>query len=273
MQLVVDAKGAGAQPLTTWIDAAQLEQALINMILNARDAIPSQGRITLRACPAVLDADAATALQTSPGDCVRIDVQDDGDGMDEHTLTHMFEPFFTTKQPGSGTGLGMAMVYGFIKQSGGAIDVRSAPGRGTTLSLWLPAAARAGDRPTPAAAPVASGRRGLALLVDDDGQVRHVVRRDLLDLGYAVLEAGDGVEALALLRQTPDIALLVSDVSMPGGVDGYELASTARQQHLARAVVLMSGNADGKRAVAGVPWLAKPFSATQLAAAIEVARS
>lgn len=274
VQLTVDVTGAAPQPLRTWIDAGQFEQALINMILNARDAIPSQGRITLRACAAWLDADAATALQTSPGDCVRVDVHDDGVGMDGHTLAHMFEPFFTTKQPGSGTGLGMAMVYGFIKQSGGAIDVRSAPGRGTTISLWLPAAARAGEgQSTSSSRPAASGQNGLALLVDDDPQVRHVVRRDLLDLGYAVLEAGDGVEALALLRQASDIALLVSDVSMPGGIDGYELASTTRHDHLARAVVLMSGNATGERSVPGVPWLTKPFSAAQLASAIEAARS
>ena len=274
VRLAVEAAGAEAQPLRAWIDAGQLEQALINMILNARDAIAAQGRITLRACSALLDADAATTLQTSPGDFVRIDIQDDGAGMDDHTLAHMFEPFFTTKQSGSGTGLGMAMVYGFIRQSAGAIDVRSEPGRGTTLSLWLPAAARAGDaRTVSVAEPAASGGRGLALLVDDDGDVRRVVRRELLALGYAVLEAGDGVEALALLRQSSDIALLISDVSMPGGVDGYEVAGTARQQHLARAVVLMSGNAAGGRSVPGVPWLTKPFTTAQLESAIEAART
>jgi CheY-like chemotaxis protein len=109
--------------------------------------------------------------------------------------------------------------------------------------------------------------------VDDDGDVRRVVRRELLALGYAVLEAGDGVEALALLRQSSDIALLISDVSMPGGVDGHEVASTARQHHLARAVVLMSGNAAGARSVPGVPWLTKPFTTAQLASAIEAART
>jgi CheY-like chemotaxis protein len=118
-----------------------------------------------------------------------------------------------------------------------------------------------------------AGQCGLALLVDDDAQVRRVVRRDLLDLGYAVLEASDGTAALALLRQTPDIALLVSDVSMPGGVDGCEVARTARQRHLARAVVLMSGNAAADRTVPGVPWLVKPFTAAQLASAIEEALS
>ena len=275
IELAVDIDGDGAKALHAWIDAGQLEQALINMILNARDAIPSHGRVALRACPAALDAQAATMLQASPGDCVRIDVQDDGAGMDDHTLAHMFEPFFTTKEPGSGTGLGMAMVYGFIKQSGGAIDVRSTPGRGTTISLWLPAAARvAGDsQALSAAGPALAGQCGLALLVDDDAQVRRVVRRDLLDLGYAVLEASDGTAALALLRQTPDIALLVSDVSMPGGVDGCEVARTARQRHLARAVVLMSGNAAADRTVPGVPWLVKPFTAAQLASAIEEALS
>jgi len=152
--------------------------------------------------------------------------------------------------------------------------VQSLPGRGTTISLWLPASERADvHRPGPAAASEAPGRRGLALLVDDDSQVRRVVRRVLLDMGYAVLEADSGVEALALLRQTSDIALLLSDVAMPGGVDGREVAATARQLHLAQAVVLMSGNAAGERAVAGVPWLIKPFTPAQLADAIEASRA
>ncbi|MDM0111291.1 PAS-domain containing protein [Variovorax sp. J22R133] len=262
----------GALPLRVWIDAAQFEQALLNMVLNARDAMPKGGLVTLRARPAQLDPDAAAALQTRPGDCVRIDVQDDGCGMDARTVAHMFEPFFTTKQLGSGTGLGLAMVYGFIKQSGGAIDVRSQPGRGTTISLWLPASERSPKPPAAPAAPAAPGRRGLALLVDDETQVRRVVRRTLLDLGYAVIEADSGGAALALLRQTPDIALLLSDVAMPGDVGGRELAATARQLHLARAVVLMSGNASGDHAVDGVPWLIKPFTSVQLSDAIEAAR-
>jgi CheY-like chemotaxis protein len=170
----------------------------------------------------------------------------------------------------------MAMVYGFIKQSGGAIDVRSRPGRGTTVSVWLPAgrkAAAEAEVPGPGAKrAVAAGERGLALLVDDDTQVRRVVRRDLLALGYSVLEADNGAEALSLLERTDGIALLLSDVVMPGGVDGREVARAAREGGRARAVVLMSGFAPGELPVPGVPVLAKPFTPAQLMEAIEATR-
>ncbi|MEP6722685.1 MAG: PAS-domain containing protein [Variovorax sp.] len=272
LELVIDV-GAAATPLWTWIDPGQLEQALLNMILNARDATPPDGRITLRLRPVVLDADAAAALQTAIGEHVRIDVEDNGAGMDAHTLAHMFEPFFTTKQPGRGTGLGMAMVYGFIKQSGGAVDVHSQPGRGTTISLWLPASGGVeAQRAMPAAAPAEASRRGLALLVDDDAQARRVIRRNLLDLGYSVLEADNGVEALQLLTHTDDIALLLSDVVMPGSVDGREVARAARAHRRAQAVVLMSGNPPDDLQVSGVPLLTKPFTTAQLADAIEAGR-
>ena len=272
LELVIDAAGT-ATPPWAWIDPSQLEQALVNMILNARDASRPDGRITLRLRPVVLDAGAAAALQTAIGEHVRIDVEDNGAGMDAHTLAHMFEPFFTTKQPGLGTGLGMAMVYGFIKQSGGAIDVQSQPGRGTTISLWLPASGGVeAERTIPTAAPAEAGWRGLALLVDDDAQVRRVVRRNLLELGYSVLEADNGAEALQLLAHTDNIALLLSDVVMPGSVDGREVAKAARAQRRAQAVVLMSGNAPGDLQVPGVPLLTKPFTTAQLSDAIEAGR-
>lgn len=262
------------EPVHAWIDAGLLEQALLNLVLNARDAVRPGGRIEVSATQEVLDEAAAQALQVAPGPCVRIEVEDDGIGMDAHTLAHIFEPFFTTKQPGSGSGLGMAMVYGFIKQSGGAIDVRSRPGRGTTVSLWLPAGRQAeAEAPGPGAkGAVAAGERGLALLVDDDTQVRRVVRRDLLALGYSVLEADNGAEALRLLERTEGIALLLSDVVMPGGVDGREVARAAREGGRARAVVLMSGFAPGELRVPGVPVLAKPFTPAQLMEAIEATR-
>ncbi len=272
LTLAVDAAPA---PLWTWIDATLLEQALINLVLNARDATGPLGRITLRARAAHLDAAHATPLQMSPGDCVRIEVEDDGAGMDAATVARVFEPFFTTKQPGSGTGLGMSVVYGFIRQSGGAIDLRSAPGQGTTVTLWLPAteppAAEGAGREAGAAAPAV--QQGLALLVDDDAQVRRVIRRSLLELGYAVLEADGGAEALQLLQHTPGIALVLSDVAMPGRIDGVAVAHAARGAVPGPAVVLMSGNApDDIARPAGVPLLTKPFTAEQLARAIEEGR-
>jgi signal transduction histidine kinase/CheY-like chemotaxis protein len=270
LRLEVD---VGDAPLWTWIDATLLEQALVNLVLNARDASGADGRISLRARAAHIDAAVAAPLQLSEGDCVRIEVEDNGSGMDEYTLAHLFEPFFTTKAPGHGTGLGMAVVYGFIKQSGGAIDVRSAPGRGTTVTVWLPAA----EPPAPDAGSGEAGAgahraadRGLALLVDDDAQVRRAIRRSLLELGYVVLEADSGAEALKLLANTPGITLLLSDVVLGGEIGGSAVAQAARTQGQAGAVVLMSGNAPGDLPrLPGIPLLTKPFTSEQLDRAIE----
>ncbi|RCW72655.1 hybrid sensor histidine kinase/response regulator [Pseudorhodoferax soli] len=272
LQLEID---TGSEPLWTWIDPTLLEQALINMVLNARDACESlgpQARIRLRACATRIDAAAAAPLQLSPGDAIRIDVQDNGIGMDAHTLAHLFEPFFTTKRGGRGTGLGMAVVYGFIKQSGGAVDARSAPGEGTTVSVWLPAAQAPAEAPRQErpAARAAPRQRGLALLVDDDAQVRRVVRRNLLELGYVVLEAEHLAEARKLLAATPDIALVLTDLVMAGPLDGVQLARAARDSRCAKAVVIMTGNVpDDWPRDAGSPLLRKPFTTEQLAAAIE----
>jgi signal transduction histidine kinase len=272
--LVLDI-AAGDEPLWTWIDPTLLEQALINMVLNARDACEGDGdhaRISLRACATQLDAAAAAPLQLSPGRAIRIDVQDNGVGMDAHTLAHLFEPFFTTKRSGRGTGLGMAVVYGFIKQSGGAIDVRSTPGQGTTVSIWLPAAQPPAQAPGPqqSVAPATPAQRGLALLVDDDAQVRRVVRRSLLELGYVVLEAENLAEAQKLLTAAPDIALVLTDLVMAGPRDGVTLAQAARSGRYARSVVIMTGNVpDDWPRDAGSPLLRKPFTTEQLAFAIE----
>ena len=259
-----------AQPLWTWVDPSELEAALLNLLINARDATAGNGRVTLHAEEAVLAVDAAGTLQLAAGSYVRIDVTDTGCGIDEATLSRLFEPFFTTKPVGSGTGLGLAMVYGFVHQSGGAIDVRSQPGQGSTFSLWLPAT----DAPGAAAAAApnqarGAAQQGLALLVEDDAAVRQVVRRSLLDLGYAVLEAENGVEARAILASTPGIALLLTDVVMPGGVDGRDLARDARDVHGIPRVLLMSGHAPARAEPGGLPLLRKPFSPAQLATALQ----
>jgi PAS domain S-box-containing protein len=259
-----------AAPLWAMVDAHQLENALLNLILNARDASPDGGLVTLQASAAPLDAGAAAELQVPAGEFVRLDVSDTGSGMDAQTLARVFEPFFTTKKPGQGTGLGMAMVYGFVRQSGGAISLRSQPGQGTTVTLWLPLTQAPGEIENPAAdLPDASpGQRGLALLVEDDAAVRRVVRRTLLALGYVVIEADDGAEALAILPTMPGIQLLLSDVVMPGGVDGRELARRARDEFQVPRVVLMSGYAPGEVQAPGIPLLAKPFTNHQLAAVL-----
>jgi len=272
----------GHTALWAWIDADQLQNALLNLIFNARDATPAPGgRIALHASAQALDGAAATALQVEPGRYVRIEVSDNGSGMDSPTLARMFEPFFTTKRPGLGTGLGLAMVYGFARQSGGATIARSAPGQGTTVSMWLPATDPATDPAPDALAPTdfseltdmtndsTPRERGLALLVDDDAEVRRVVRRSLLELGFAVIEAENGAEAMQMLDQTPGIVLLLSDVVMPGSVDGRTLAAHARTHCAVPRVVLMSGFAPDLIQPTDVPMLAKPFTRMQLAALLD----
>jgi PAS domain S-box-containing protein len=267
LQLDID---AGAAPLWAWTDAHQLQNSLLNLILNARDATQTQGRIGVHASLQELDATRASALQTAPGRYVCIEVSDNGCGMDAQALARVFEPFFTTKRSGLGTGLGMAMVYGFVKQSGGAIGIRSAVGQGTTVSLWLPPCEAGSDLPLPAdlAPDDARGDRGLALLVEDDAQVRKVVRRALLELGFAVIEAETGSEAMQILDRTPGIALLLTDVVMPGSIDGRALAAHAREHRGVPQIVLMSGYAPDQGQPADVPMLAKPFTKGQLAAVL-----
>ena len=242
-------------------------------MLNARDATSAKGRIAVHAAMHILDSAQAVARQLEAGPYVRIDVSDNGSGMDDATQARVFEPFFTTKPNGLGTGLGMAMVYGFVKQSGGAIDIRSKVDQGTTVSMWLPACDVAIPPPGPmdGDSDDARGDQGLALLVDDDPAVRQVVRRQLLDLGYVVIEAESGGEAIQILDQTPGIALLLTDVVMPGGVDGRVLAAHARERCGVQRVLLMSGYAPDLVAAIDPPLLAKPFTRTQLAARIEAA--
>ena len=264
---------SGDAPLWTWIDTHQLQNALLNLVLNARDACPLKGRIAVHGSARSLDGTEAAALQIGAGPYVLIEVSDNGAGMDAATHARAFEPFFTTKPQGQGTGLGLAMVYGFVRQSGGAIDIRSAPGQGTTVSVWLPALdpARAEPGLAGSSQEPARGDLGLALLVDDEPAVRQVVRRQLLDLGYVVIEAESGAEAMQILEQTPGIALLLTDVVMPGDVDGRLLARFAHERCGVQRVLLMSAYAPDPGRPAGQPLLAKPFTRTQLAAQIEAA--
>ena len=263
------ADAAEAAPLWAWVDPMLLEQALINLLLNARDAISAEGLIAMHAQAEQLDEHAASALEVKPGAYVRLQVRDTGGGMDAATLSQLFDPFFTTKRPGRGTGLGMAMVYGFVKQSGGAIDVTSTPGVGTGVSLWLPAS---DSPPEPAEhddITEAPTHTGLAILVDDDVEVRSVVRRQLRELGYVVIEAGSADEAMPLVSKLSDVRLLLSDVVMPGTLDGRDVAARARASGRIASVVLMSAYAPGTVSMRGVPMLTKPFTRAELLAAIE----
>ncbi len=263
------ADATAAAALWAWVDPMLLEQALINLLLNARDAISAEGLIAMHAQAEQLDEHAASALEVKPGAYVRLQVRDSGAGMDAATLSQLFDPFFTTKRPGRGTGLGMAMVYGFVKQSGGAIDVTSTPGEGTGVSLWLPASE---SPPEPAEhddITEAPTHTGLAILVDDDVEVRSVVRRQLRELGYVVIEAGSADEAMPLVSKLSDVRLLLSDVVMPGTLDGRDVAARARASGRIASVVLMSAYAPGAVGMRGVPMLTKPFTRAELLAAIE----
>jgi CheY-like chemotaxis protein len=214
---------------------------------------------------------------TDPGDYVAIDVSDTGTGMDRATLGRVFEPFFTTKEVGKGTGLGLSMVYGFAKQSGGQVQIDSKPGQGTCVSLFLPRFEGAVEAPVEAPAAPGGAVQGseTILVVEDDADVRAYSTEALRELGYDVLEAEDGASALALLEapEASRIALLFSDVVLPGGMTGADLASAARSLHPALKVLFTTGYArdvivHGGRLDAGVALITKPFDFADLAARI-----
>jgi CheY-like chemotaxis protein len=266
---------AARQPeLETLVDPHQLESALLNLALNARDAMPNGGELRIESSLETLEAAAAADLELPPGDYVQIAVHDNGEGMDGATLARVFEPFFTTKKFGMGSGLGLAMVYGFIKQSGGGVRIRSRQARGTTVALVLPvapaAAAGAAAPQRGGEDPVESFAGKLVLLVDDDAEVRKVVRKQLGALGCVVLEAENGQEGADMVENVPAIALVISDVVMPGGLDGRALARFIRRFRPALPVILMSGFAEAGEPPGAEtpPLLAKPFSRAKLAAAL-----
>ncbi|MBI1685929.1 hybrid sensor histidine kinase/response regulator [Caulobacter hibisci] len=254
------------------VDAAQLEAALLNLVVNAVDATPDAGTITVSVrAERLADGQAGEA---PAGDYVCVAVTDTGHGMSPEVLARVFEPFFTTKEVGKGTGLGLAQVYGFVRQCGGAVTIDSQEGRGTTVSLHLPAAEPdAAGAVTPQAAPAAdlSGLR--VLLVEDDASVRAITEGALLEMGCAVVVAEHGPAALALLEvETEPFDVLLSDLVMPGGVSGVELARAVVQRAPDTAVLLTTGYAGDRLAAAleDLPWpvLRKPFRIEQLARAL-----
>lgn len=262
-------------PVWVRVDTHQLRDALLNLAFNARDATDGRGRVSLRCTLANLDVATASALNVTPGAYAQICVQDDGCGMDAATLNRVFEPFFSTKPVGKGSGLGMPMVYGFVQQSAGAIELRSVPGEGTSVAIFLPlhAPSLSGVVAQPEALEGATGEASgsaqrLALLVEDDVSVRQWLRRELLELGYSVIEAFSGDEALPLIENTADIGLLLTDVAMPGEIDGIALARHAKRMTDIPKIVLMSGNVSGRQLPAGFPLLHKPFTRAELLGAL-----
>jgi signal transduction histidine kinase/CheY-like chemotaxis protein len=223
-------------------DPSQLEQVVMNLAVNARDAMPDGGKLLIETTPCDVDEqDAASYSEVTPGPFVRIAVTDTGCGMREETLAHIFEPFFTTKAPGKGTGLGLATVYGIVKQSQGHISVYSEIGRGTTFKVYLPSldeAVPVATRPRESAAPKGNGT---ILLVEDEPALRALTAESLKKLGYMVLSAGDGIEALAAVEQhSGGIDVVVTDIVMPR-MGGPELVERLRQKQDGFGVIFMSG--------------------------------
>jgi PAS domain S-box-containing protein len=253
------------------LDAVQFEVALLNLAVNARDAMPGGGRLTLATANVRLDEQAAELADLEPGPHVRVTVADTGCGIPAAVLDRVFEPFFTTKEVGKGSGLGLSMVYGFVKQSGGHIQIESEAGRGTRVVLWLPRS-EAGEPPERAAEQDEDLPRGSeqVLVVEDDPMVRRHLSRQLELLGYRVSTAESGAEALVLIEQHGELDLLLTDVVMPGGMNGRELAERALALRPDLTLLYTSGypeeaiSRDG-RLEEGVALLPKPYRRRDLA--------
>ena len=253
-------------------DPSQIDDSILNLALNARDAMPGGGTITIEVANLRLDKKyhLARKVEVAPGDYVLLTVRDTGTGMPPDVLDRVFEPFFTTKGVGKGSGLGLSMVYGFVKQSGGYIEIESEVGRGTAVKIYLPrgeaAAVAKEESANRAASPLTSNE--LILVVEDNEDVRNVVMTQLADLGYRILEAEDAAAALAMLDKHPEIDLMFSDMVMRGGMNGYELAREARQRRPDLKILLTSGyemNAMAQGAAAGFELLKKPYRLQDLA--------
>lgn len=242
-------------------DANQLEMAILNLSVNARDAMPDGGRLTLAASSETIDAEHRSELP--PGHYVRLSVADSGEGMDEETMARAIEPFFSTKGIGKGTGLGLSMVHGLISQLGGAMLLSSKPGLGTLVELFLPVADSPAAAADKRALPRVGGAAGVVLLVDDESLVREATGELLRDLGYQVVEAQSGRDALDYLADN-SVDLLVTDHLMPG-MSGTDLARTVRELHPGVKTLIVSGYAELEGISPDLPRLAKPFRQEELA--------
>ncbi|MEH6822526.1 MAG: cache domain-containing protein [Motiliproteus sp.] len=233
------------QDTIAYVDQSQFENAIFNLALNARDAMPKGGTLRFEVVERRIDVPVEYDEMVVPGDYLEVSVHDSGKGFKVGSLKRAFEPFFTTKS-GTSSGLGLSMVYGFVKQSQGYIRIHSSPGQGACVTLLLPACtvSEVGDeRHSPAHELVQSGEGKLILLVEDDADVRAVILEQLVTMGFAVVEASDGDEALLLLTSLTDLYALVSDIMMPGSIDGYELADQVSQSRADARIVLITGYA------------------------------
>ena len=262
-------------------DPNQLENALLNLIINARDAMPDGGNLVIETANIVLnDQRAASSLvplrNVPSGEYVAVSVTDSGTGMSATTMAHVFDPFFTTKPLGQGTGLGLSMIYGFVQQSGGHIHLRSGEGQGTTVTIYLPRYLGDVEDETVvgATADLLPTVNTVVLVVEDEPPIRMVIADVLSDLGYTVLEAGDGRSGLKILEAGTHVDLLITDVGLPGGMNGRQLADAARERRPNLNVLFVTGYAENSPvgsgfAAQGMQVMTKPFSLEALAARIQ----
>lgn len=255
------------------VDASQLENAILNLCINSRDAMPDGGRIIIETANQWLDAEAALANDLPAGEYLSLTVTDTGTGMAPGVIAKAFDPFFTTKPIGEGTGLGLSMIYGFAKQSGGQVRISSEPGKGTSMCIHLPR--YHGEAGASTAAPVQSaaaltGSCGTILIVDDEPTVRLLLTDVLVDLGYTLIEAADSLTGLKLLQSDVGIDLLITDVGLPGGMNGRQMADAGREVRPGLKTLFITGYAEsaalGNSSLgAGMQVLTKPFSIDILA--------
>ncbi|KKW90809.1 histidine kinase [Sphingobium chungbukense] len=258
------------------VDPNQLENALLNLCINARDAMPDGGRIMIETQDHLIDEHAGRRRDMMPGNYICLSVSDTGTGMDAETISRAFEPFFTTKPIGSGTGLGLSMIYGFARQSGGDVRIHSTPGMGTTVAIYLPRdgqAVVADASPLPLSAAPRTDGGETVLVVDDEVAVRMLIIEALTDLGYDAIEAPDGPAAMELLAQGRDIDLLVTDVGLPG-MNGRQLAEALRATRPGLKVLFITGYAENAvlnhgHLEAGMHVITKPFPMEALASRVK----
>jgi CheY-like chemotaxis protein len=263
----------GSSLWNVMVDAPQLENALLNLAINARDAMPDGGKLTIETANHSIDERVGRTRDLPPGPYVSLCVSDNGTGMAADVIAKAFDPFFTTKPIGLGTGLGLSMVYGFARQSGGQVRIHSEVGLGTMVSLYLPrhlGEAEGADVDVGsalAAAPALVGET--VLVIDDESVVRMLVVDILEELGYAALEAGDGPEGLKVLQSKARVDLLITDVGLPGGLNGRQVADAARTLRPELKVLFITGYAE--HAVLnhghldpGMQVVTKPFAVEEL---------
>src|ERR1700730_3296076 len=260
----------------TQVDQNQLENALLNLCINARDAMPDGGRVTVETANFSIDERMSSEADMSPGQYVALSVSDTGSGMTREVMSRAFDPFFTTKPMGSGTGLGLSMIYGFAKQSGGQVRIYSEVGRGAMVCIYIPRFVNDGAPARVAAGLVAAPQAtpGQAVLVVDDEELVRLLITDVLeDLGYSSLEAGDAQSGLRILRSNARIDLLVTDVGLPVGMNGRQLAEAARMLRPDLKILFITGYAENAaishgRLESGMQILIKPFAMEALGATV-----